>query len=82
MSTPARHKNRQHGQKKSFRRETDNRLSMPLMVVNLAQVPTRGSADKVLAHETMHLRVPSYGHKREAGAGLGRPSGPAEAGDR
>ncbi|MBV9025223.1 MAG: hypothetical protein JO362_15850 [Streptomycetaceae bacterium] len=32
----------------------------------LAQVPTRGSADKVLAHETMHLRVPSYGHKREA----------------
>jgi hypothetical protein len=49
-----------------YRGEAGHRLPVPLMVVNLDQVPTREAADKVLAHETMHLRVPSYGHKREA----------------
>ncbi|MCM2430905.1 hypothetical protein [Streptomyces sp. RKAG337] len=49
-----------------YRGEPEQRLEVPLMVVNLARVRTREAADKVLAHESMHLRVPSYGHKREA----------------
>ncbi|MEU6405410.1 hypothetical protein [Streptomyces sp. NPDC046985] len=49
-----------------YRGEEDARLETPLMVVNLARVPTRADADRVLAHECMHLRVPSYGHKKIA----------------
>ena len=42
------------------------RLPVPLMAVNLALVTTREEADRALAHETMHLVVPSYGHKVKA----------------
>ncbi|MFD7900504.1 hypothetical protein [Streptomyces sp. NPDC059743] len=42
------------------------RLSVPLMAVNLALVASREEADRALAHETMHLVVPSYGHKQAA----------------
>ncbi|MCG7524017.1 hypothetical protein MHW47_06115 [Streptomyces sp. OfavH-34-F] len=49
-----------------YRGEEGARLDTPLMVVNLAQVSTRADADRVLAHECMHLRVPSYGHKKSA----------------
>lgn len=42
------------------------RLATPLMAVNLALVTTREEADRALAHETMHLVVPSYGHKQAA----------------
>jgi lysine/ornithine N-monooxygenase len=49
-----------------YRGEPDQRWEVPLMVVNLARVLTREAADRVFAHETMHLRVPSYGHKRQA----------------
>ncbi|MCX5216209.1 hypothetical protein OG689_44545 [Kitasatospora sp. NBC_00240] len=52
-----------------YRGDAGNRLDVPLMAVNLALVPTREAADKVLAHESMHLRWPSYGHKRQAFAG-------------
>ncbi|NUU20931.1 MAG: hypothetical protein HOV68_05355 [Streptomycetaceae bacterium] len=49
-----------------YRGEPDARLGVPLMVINLAHVPTREAADRVFAHELMHLRVPSYGHKKQA----------------
>ncbi|MGW4894589.1 hypothetical protein ACWEQL_20285 [Kitasatospora sp. NPDC004240] len=49
-----------------YRGDDGCRLATPLMILNLALVPTRRAADKALAHEAMHLRVPSYGHKREA----------------
>lgn len=49
-----------------YRGEPGARLETPLMVMNLNMVPTREDADRALAHECMHLRVPSYGHKREA----------------
>lgn len=49
-----------------FRGEPESRLDVPLMALNLARVTTRADADRALAHECMHLRVPSYGHKREA----------------
>ncbi|MFC7986503.1 hypothetical protein [Streptomyces sp. NPDC057336] len=42
------------------------RLKVPLMAINLALVTTREEADRALAHETMHLVVPSYGHKAAA----------------
>ncbi|MCX4792025.1 hypothetical protein OG369_43095 [Streptomyces sp. NBC_01221] len=42
------------------------RLTVPLMAVNLSMVTTREEADRALAHETMHLVVPSYGHKAAA----------------
>ncbi|MDX3206265.1 hypothetical protein [Streptomyces scabiei] len=42
------------------------RLRVPLMAINLALVTTREEADRALAHETMHLVVPSYGHKAAA----------------
>ncbi|MFF7647864.1 hypothetical protein [Streptomyces canus] len=49
-----------------FLGEHDSRLDIPLMAVNLTHVPTREAADRVFAHEVMHLRWPSYGHKRVA----------------
>jgi hypothetical protein len=49
-----------------FRGKHTQRLEVPLMAVNLVHVRTREAADKVLAHECMHLRVPSYGHKTAA----------------
>ncbi|MEU9255755.1 hypothetical protein AB0D66_28390 [Streptomyces sp. NPDC048270] len=49
-----------------FRGEPGSRLKVPLMALNLARVGTRADADRALAHECMHLRVPSYGHKLEA----------------
>ncbi|MER5549885.1 hypothetical protein ABT072_47730 [Streptomyces sp. NPDC002589] len=42
------------------------RLRVPLMAINLGLVTTREEADRALAHETMHLVVPSYGHKEAA----------------
>ncbi|MFD8732321.1 hypothetical protein [Streptomyces sp. NPDC059611] len=42
------------------------RLRVPLMAINLKLVTTREEADRALAHETMHLVVPSYGHKAAA----------------
>ncbi|MET9835097.1 hypothetical protein ABZ508_10445 [Streptomyces lavendulocolor] len=42
------------------------RLKVPLMAMNLGLVTTREEADRALAHETMHLVVPSYGHKTAA----------------
>ncbi|WP_328372976.1 hypothetical protein OG800_49425 (plasmid) [Streptomyces sp. NBC_00445] len=42
------------------------RLSVPLMALNLSRIPTREDADRALAHEGMHLVVPSYGHKEKA----------------
>ncbi|MEU8591443.1 hypothetical protein AB0C59_31285 [Streptomyces sp. NPDC048664] len=42
------------------------RLKVPLMAINLGLVTTREEADRALAHETMHLVVPSYGHKAAA----------------
>ncbi|MFE9121503.1 hypothetical protein [Streptomyces sp. NPDC007172] len=42
------------------------RLRVPLMAINLALVTTREEADRALAHEAMHLVVPSYGHKAAA----------------
>ncbi|MGW7198998.1 hypothetical protein [Streptomyces chryseus] len=42
------------------------RLAVPLMALNLDMVATREEADRALAHETMHLVVPSYGHKAAA----------------
>ncbi|OIV36993.1 hypothetical protein BIV57_13475 [Mangrovactinospora gilvigrisea] len=44
----------------------EQRRPVPLLAVNLALVPTCGEADQVLAHEFMHLRWPSYGHKAVA----------------
>lgn len=44
----------------------DARLAVPLMAINLSLVKTREDADRALAHETMHLVVPSYGHKKTA----------------
>ncbi|MFJ5850492.1 hypothetical protein [Streptomyces sp. NPDC092903] len=44
----------------------DAQLTVPLMAVNLSMVTTREEADRALAHETMHLVVPSYGHKAAA----------------
>ncbi|MGA5442505.1 hypothetical protein ACPCKW_23715 [Streptomyces griseoincarnatus] len=49
-----------------FLGEHGSRLEIPLMAVNLTHVPTREHADRVLAHEVMHLRWPSYGHKQLA----------------
>ena len=57
---------RDHYVAQVFRGAAEQRWDMPLMAMNLARVPTREAADRALAHETMHLRVPSYGHKREA----------------
>ncbi|MFH9820806.1 hypothetical protein [Streptomyces sp. NPDC017230] len=42
------------------------RLRVPLMAINLELVTTREEADRALAHEAMHLVVPSYGHKAAA----------------
>ncbi|MFE3559846.1 hypothetical protein ACFXKW_34065 [Streptomyces sp. NPDC059193] len=42
------------------------RLAVPLLAINLKMVTTREEADRALAHETMHLVVPSYGHKAAA----------------
>lgn len=36
------------------------------MAVNLQLVTTREEADRALANETMHLVVPSHGHKAVA----------------
>ena len=49
-----------------FRGEHGRRLGIPLMAVNLAHVPTKEAADRVFAHEVMHLGWPSYGHKQVA----------------
>lgn len=38
----------------------------PLVHVNLRLAPTLGQAELVIAHEVMHLRWPSYGHKQIA----------------
>lgn len=49
-----------------YRGPENARLAVPLMAVNLALVTSREEADRALAHETMHLVVPSYGHKEAA----------------
>lgn len=49
-----------------FLGEYGRRLDIPLMAVNLAHVATKEAADRVFAHEVMHLRWPSYGHKQVA----------------
>ncbi|WP_424892364.1 hypothetical protein [Streptomyces sp. XH2] len=49
-----------------FRGPEGARLSTPLMAINLDLVTTREEADRALAHESMHLVVPSYGHKEKA----------------
>ncbi|MEU0217927.1 hypothetical protein ABZ281_23705 [Streptomyces sp. NPDC006265] len=49
-----------------YRGPKSARLKVPLMAVNLQLVTTREEADRALAHETMHLVVPSYGHKAAA----------------
>ncbi|RLU82042.1 hypothetical protein CTZ27_31305 [Streptomyces griseocarneus] len=49
-----------------FRGPEEARLSTPLMAINLDLVTTREEADRALAHESMHLVVPSYGHKEKA----------------
>ncbi|TGB15483.1 hypothetical protein [Streptomyces sp. MZ04] len=49
-----------------YRGPESARLTVPLMAVNLSLVTTREEADRALAHETMHLVVPSYGHKEAA----------------
>ncbi|MEU5959308.1 hypothetical protein [Streptomyces sp. NPDC047525] len=49
-----------------YRGPENARLTVPLMAVNLSLVTTREEADRALAHETMHLVVPSYGHKQAA----------------
>jgi len=55
-----------------YRGEYGARLAVPLMAVNLRRVRTREDADRVLAHETMHLKVPSAGHKVAAFAAAQR----------
>jgi hypothetical protein len=49
-----------------FLGEYGRRLDIPLMAVNLTHVATKEAADRVFAHEVMHLRWPSYGHKQVA----------------
>lgn len=43
-----------------------SRVETPLLIVNLALATTRLQCDQALAHEVMHLLVPSYGHKQAA----------------
>ena len=39
------------------------RLPVPLVYLNVGALETRRAADQALAHETMHVGWPSYGHK-------------------
>jgi len=42
------------------------RLRAALVYLNQALMPTRGDAERVIAHEIMHVRWPSYGHREVA----------------
>lgn len=42
------------------------RRAKPLIYLNPQLVPTRGEAELVIAHEVMHARWPSYGHRPAA----------------
>lgn len=42
------------------------RLAVPLLYLNPRLLLTRGDAETVIAHEVMHARWPSYGHRRIA----------------
>lgn len=39
------------------------RIAKPLVYLNPGLIPTRGDAELVIAHEIMHCRWPSYGHR-------------------
>ncbi len=39
------------------------RRRIPIVYLNPALLPTRGDAETVIAHEIMHARWPSYGHR-------------------
>ena len=41
------------------------RFTVPVVYLNPGLLADRGDAEQVLAHEFMHVRWPSYGHKRE-----------------
>ena len=40
------------------------KLERPVVYLNPARLADRGAAERVLAHEFMHVKCPSYGHKR------------------
>lgn len=42
------------------------RWPVPLIYLSPRLLPTRGDAETVIAHEVMHARWPSYGHKKIA----------------
>lgn len=42
-----------------------SRFPLPVVFLNPGLLRDRGDAEQVLAHEFMHARWPSYGHKRE-----------------
>ena len=46
--------------------EPGNRRPVALVYLNLSRLPDRGSAERVLAHEFMHLCRPGLGHKEGA----------------
>lgn len=41
-------------------------MDVPLLYIRLALLPDNAEADRVITHEVMHLRWPSYGHKQAA----------------
>jgi hypothetical protein len=41
-----------------------DRLARPVVYLDPARLADRGAAERVLAHEFMHVKCPSYGHKR------------------
>jgi len=49
-----------------FRGPPADPVRPPLLYLNPTLLPTCAEADRLIAHEVMHLRWPSYGHKREA----------------
>lgn len=40
------------------------KLERPVVYLDPARLADRGAAERVLAHEFMHVKCPSYGHKR------------------
>jgi hypothetical protein len=46
--------------------EPGNRPAKPLIYLNPRLIPTRGDGELVIAHEVMHGRWPSYGHRAVA----------------
>jgi hypothetical protein len=43
-----------------------NRLPVAMIYLNLGRLPDRGTAERVLAHEWMHVCRPALGHKAAA----------------